>query len=167
MLRIKFTFLFITVLLLSACGYHLRGSIDLPEGLKRIYLSGASSQLTAGMKKTLKFSGGKLVENAQQAGVVVQIVKETMETRVLSLSATGRANEYEIIYTLKFNLLDAKQQLISELRTLEISRDYFNNQEQVLAKNNEAQIIRDEIYRNAVQSVINRARIALEKTSKL
>ena len=167
MLRIKITFLFITVLLLSACGYHLRGSIDLPEGLKRIYLSGASSQLTAGMKKTLKFSGGKLVENAQQAGVVVQIVKETMETRVLSLSATGRANEYEIIYTLKFNLLDAKQQLISELRTLEISRDYFNNQEQVLAKNNEAQIIRDEIYRNAVQSVINRARIALEKTSKL
>ena len=167
MLRIKNTFLLITVLFISACGYHLRGSIDLPEELKRIYMQGASAQLNKIMKKALKSSGGKLVNKIQQAGVVVAIVKEKMDRRVLSLSSTGRANEYQIIYTLNFNLLDAEGNSLSELQYLEINRDYFNDQEQILAKNNEEQIIRDEIYRRAVQSIINRSRIALERSHKI
>jgi len=167
MLRIKNTFLLITVLFISACGYHLRGSIDLPEELKRIYVQGASGQLNKIMKKTLKSSGGTIVDKVQQAGIVVAIVKEKMDRRVLSLSSTGRANEYQITYTLNFNLLDAKGNSLTELQHLEINRDYFNDQEQILAKNIEEQIIRDEIYRKAVQSIINRSRIALERSNKI
>ena len=167
MLRIKNTFLLITVLFISACGYHLRGSIDLPEELKRIYMQGASGQLNKIMQKTLKSSGGKLVDKVQQAGIVVAVVKEKMDRRVLSLSSTGRANEYQIIYTLNFNLLDAEGNSLTELQHLEINRDYFNDQEQILAKNIEEQIIRDEIYRKAVQSIISRSRIALERSNKI
>ncbi|NOR68316.1 MAG: hypothetical protein GQ532_01235 [Methylomarinum sp.] len=167
MLRIKNTFLLITVLFISACGYHLRGSIDLPEELKRIYMQGASAQLNKIMQKTLKSSGGKLVDKVQQAGIVVAVVKEKMDRRVLSLSSTGRANEYQIIYTLNFNLLDAEGNSLTELQHLEINRDYFNDQEQILAKNIEEQIIRDEIYRKAVQSIISRSRIALERSNKI
>lgn len=163
MLRFKNIFLLITILFVSACGYHLRGSIDLPEELKRIYLKDASGQLTKIMRKTLKSSGGKLVDKIQQAGIIIVVVKENMDRRVLSLSSTGRANEYQLIYTLNFNLLDAEGKSLAELQHLEINRDYFNDQEQVLAKNIEEQIIWDEIHRKAVQQIINRSRIALEK----
>lgn len=166
MLQIKNIFLLIIVLSISACGYQLRGSIDLPEGLKSIYLQNASAQLQKNMKKTLKSSGGKLVDNIEQAGLVVQVVKEKMDRRVLSLSSTGRASEYEIIYQLEFNLLDAERKALSRTQQIEITKDYFNNQEEVLGKDNEERVIRDEMYRRAVQSIVNRSRVVLENLEK-
>lgn len=165
MIRIKNTLILTSVLFISACGYQLRGSMDLPEGLKSIYLQAASSQLTNTFKRTLSSSGGELVEQMAQAGIVVQLVKEKMDRRVLSLSSTGRANEYEIIYSLKFTLLNAAGKVLFENQTVEINRDYFNDQEDVLGKNNEEQTIREEMYRQAVQKIISRARIALEKVA--
>jgi len=163
MIQIKNIFLLTLLLSISACGYHLRGSIDLPEGLKSIYLQGGSSQLRKAMKRTLKSSGGQLVSDIEKAGLVVQVVKDEMERRVLSLSSTGRANEYEIIYKLEFNLLDIEGNTISGKQKIQIDKDYFNDQEEVLGKDNEEQVIREEMYRTAVQSIFNRSRVALEK----
>lgn len=166
MTQIKNIFLLTLILLTSACGYQLRGSIDLPEGLKSIYLQGASAQLRKTIQKTLKSSGGQLVENIEQAGLVVQIIKEKMDRRVLSLSSTGRASEYEIIYTLDYNLLDTEGKTLSKMQKIEINKNYFNNQEQVLGKDNEERVIKEEMYRRAVQTIVNRSRIVLEKLEK-
>lgn len=166
MTQIKNIFLLTLILLTSACGYQLRGSIDLPEGLKSIYLQGASAQLRKTIQKTLKSSGGQLVENIEQAGLVVQIIKEKMDRRVLSLSSTGRASEYEIIYTLDYNLLDTEGKTLSKMQKIEINKNYFNNQEQVLGKDNEERVIKEEMYRRAVQTIVNRSRVVLEKLEK-
>lgn len=163
MIVIKKFFILFTLLLVSACGYHLRGAIDLPDDLKNIYIQGASSQLTESLKKSLRLSDGKLVETPEEAGLVVQVIKEDMRRRVLSLSSTGRANEYELYYLLGFILLDAEGNQWSEKQMIELSRDYFNDQEDVLGKANEEQLIRKELYRKAVRSIITRSRIALEK----
>jgi len=167
MIQIKNIFLLTLLLFISACGYHLRGTIDLPEGLKRIYMQGASGTLYKTMQRTLKSSGGEMVTSVEQAGIVVQVIKEKMDRRVLSLSSSGRANEYEIIYTLNFNFLDAEGMMLSEKQKIEISKDYFNDQEEVLGKDNEEQVIREEMYRTAVQSIVNRARVVLEKENSI
>lgn len=166
MIQFKNSFLLLSLLFVSACGYHLRGSIDLPEGLKSIFLQSASGQLHKTAKRTLKSSGGQLVDNAKEAGIVVKIVREKMRRRVLSLSSTGRANEYELTFSLDFELLDAEGNSLAETQKVEISRDYFNDQEEILGKNNEEQVIREEMFRQAVQAIINRARVALEKVEK-
>ena len=166
MIRIKKNLILITLLFISACGYHLRGSIDLPESLKNVYLQGASGQLGKEFKKTLRSSDGKLVDKVDEAGIVVKVTKETMRRRVLSISSTGRANEYELYYLLKFILLDAKGNELSKTQVIEIHKDYFDNQEQVLGKNIEEQVIRTEMYRQAVNAIFNRSRVALEKVKK-
>ncbi|MCK5190464.1 MAG: hypothetical protein KAI44_06215 [Methylococcales bacterium] len=166
MIRIKKNLILITLLFISACGYHLRGSIDLPESLKNVYLQGASGQLGKEFKKTLRSSDGKLVDKVDEAGIVVKVTKETMRRRVLSISSTGRANEYELYYLLNFILLDAKGNELSKTQVIEIHKDYFDNQEQVLGKNIEEQVIRTEMYRQAVNAIFNRSRVALEKVKK-
>jgi len=166
MIQIRNITLLTLLLFVSACGYHLRGSIDLPEGLKSIYLQGGTAQLRKSMGRTLKASGGQLVDTIEQAGLVVQVLKERMDRRVLSLSSTGRANEYEIIYTLDFDLLDAEGNLLAKKQRIEKSKDYFNNQEEVLGKDNEEQVIREEMYRSAVQLIVNRSRVVLENADK-
>jgi len=163
MTQFKNIFLLILIVSISACGYQLRGKIDLPEGLKSIYLQGGSSQLKKVVKKTLRSSGGQLVDAIGDAGLIIDIVKEKMDRRVMSLSSTGRANEYELIYKLDFTLLDKEGKALSKLQRIEISKHYFNNQDEVLGKNNEEEVIRDEMYRKSVQSIVNRSRIVLEK----
>jgi len=163
MTQFKNIFLLILIVSISACGYQLRGKIDLPEGLKSIYLQGGSRQLKKVVKKTLRSSGGQLVDAIGDAGLIINIVKEKMDRRVMSLSSTGRANEYELIYKLDFTLLDKEGEALSKLQRIEISKHYFNNQDEVLGKNNEEEVIRDEMYRKAVQSIVNRSRIVLEK----
>ncbi len=166
MIQFKNIFLFTFVLMLTACGYQLRGSIDLPEGLKSIYLQGGSAQLKKQMRRTLKSSGGQLVDKSRLAGLIVKIDNERMDRRVMSLSPTGRASEYELIYQFDFTLLDKENKVLAEQQRIEINKDYFNDQEEILGKNNEEQVIRDEMYRKAVGSIVNRSRVVLEKLEK-
>lgn len=166
MTQIKSIFLLILLLFISACGYQLRGSIDLPEGLKSIFMQGASGQLSKTMSRTLKSSGGQLVDSADQAGLIVQVDNEKMDRRVQSLSSTGRASEYELIYKLDFILVDKAGNALSDKQRIEINKDYFNDQEEILGKSNEEQVIRDEMYREAVRSIVNRSRVVLENLEK-
>jgi LPS-assembly lipoprotein len=106
------------------------------------------------------------VGNIKDAGVVIKVVNEKLRRNVLSLSSSGRAREYELYYTLDFLLLDNKGQILTETQPIEIIRDYFNNQEELLGKYNEEQVIRAEMYKQAVRSMLNRSRIALEKIIK-
>ncbi len=161
--RIQYLVLFSAIFFISACGYHLRGSVELPEELKRIYLKGGSAVLAKEIKTTLKYSDGKLVNNLQNAGLGIEIVKEKMDRRILSLSSTGRANEFELYYVLDFLLLDSSGKQLDSLQGIEINRDYFNDQEEVLGKNNEEKVIQQEMYRQAVQSIFRRAQIILER----
>ena len=153
-------------IIISGCGFHLRESIDLPEELKNIYMLGGSGQLRDVFRKTLRASGSKLVDDPQAAGLVVKINKEKPRRRVLSLSSTGRANEYELEYKLNYILLDVDGKSLSEKQEIEISRDYFNDQEDILGKNDEEQLIWREMHRQAVRTILNRSRIELEKTKK-
>lgn len=155
--------IFITFLFISACGYHLRSQADLPKGLDKVYLHGASSEFRKIMKTRLKSSGVTLVDKQELAGLIIQIEKEKMDRRVVSLSSTGRANEYELYFLLDFILLDAKGNVLAEKQNIEITRDYFNDQEAVLGKNNEELVIREEIYNRAVESIITRAVAVLVK----
>ena len=166
MFRVKNILLLIVFLSVTACGYHLRSDANLPEGMKKILLQGASSQLQETMKKRLKPSGGQLVETPAEAGIVVRVDKEKMDRRVFSLSSSGRANEYELIFNLDISLFDVEGNSLADKQKIEVSRNYFNNQDDILAKNNEELVIQDEMYKQAVQAIINRSRIALEKLNK-
>ncbi|MGR9115484.1 MAG: LPS-assembly lipoprotein LptE [Gammaproteobacteria bacterium] len=149
------------VLLLGSCGYHLRGAVDLPEQLRKVYLANASSSLREQFTKSLKSSSGQVVGSSAQAGMVVNILNERMDRRVLSLSNTGKANEFELNYSLDFQLLDATGAVLLDRQTIEINRDYFNDQEAIIAKTNEEAVIRSEMYQQAVRAIVDRARAHL------
>lgn len=164
--KIKNMVVLTLLLFISACGYQLRGSIELPKELESIYMQGGSRALKKTMQKTRKSSGGQLVDHIEQAEIIIKIEKENMDRRVLTLSSTGRVSEYELIYIVEFTLLDKAKEIISKQQRIEINRDYFNNQDEVLGKNNEERVIKEEMYRRAVRSIFYRSRVALEKLEK-
>lgn len=155
------TLLLISILLLAACGYHLRGSAELPKELNSIYLSGETAALREQFDKTLQLSAGQLLDAPSANSLSIHIVKEDMQRRVLSLSSRGRANEFELVYRLNYDLTNAENKSVLKNQPIEIRREYFNNQQDILAKDNEENVIRNEMYQQAVQTIINRARTVL------
>lgn len=153
-------------LLLSGCGFHLRGSIALPESVKNMYVFGASSDLHNEVKGLLKSANGKLAASPNEAGVVVKVLKEDVRRRILSVGSTGKSSEMELDYYLRFQLYDKQEKPLMDEQTIELSREFFNDQLAVLAKDSEELMIRKEIYKQAARMLMSRAQIAVENQSR-
>jgi len=153
-------------LLLGGCGYQLRGSLEVPETLKNVYVFGASSSLQGEMEAMVKASKGKLATTSKEAGIVIKVLKEDMRIRVLSIGATGKSTESELDYYLKFQFYNNNDQPLLEEQTIEMAREFFNDQTAVLAKTGEEQLIRNEIYKQAARMVMARAKVAIDTVPK-
>ena len=152
--------------LLSACGYHLRGALELPAGLKNVYLEGGSGQLQEQFNSAMKTSSVGIASSPETAGMIVRIFNEDNQRRILSLSSTGTANDFELEYRFDYELVDSKNKVLMPRQSLEIKREYYNDQVAVIAKGNEEAVIRNEMYQQAVRSIVNRARVALAASPK-
>lgn len=148
---------------LAGCGYHLSGTIDTPQALRTVYLSGASPNLNSEIGGILRASKSRLVGSPGEAGVVIKILKEDMNTRVLSRGNQGFSNESELNFYLRFQYYDNQDNPLMDEQSLEIAREYFNDQTAILAKSNEDAVIRKEIYKQAARMVMARASVALEQ----
>ncbi|WP_340123267.1 LPS assembly lipoprotein LptE [Methylobacter svalbardensis] len=153
-------------LLLTACGYHLRGAFQLPENMKNVYVEGGSEPLLEQFRQVMKSSSGQLASSRQGAGIVIKIFNEDFNRRVLSLSTRGKSNEFELGYRLDYELVNADNGLLMARQTVDIRRDYYNDQQFMIAKDNEEAMIRNEMYRQVVNTIVNRARVILEAGAK-
>ncbi|MCK5889275.1 MAG: hypothetical protein KAG19_04975 [Methylococcales bacterium] len=152
----NFSVALILLLFVSACGYHLKGSKLFPKEFSAVYLDSGSVQLRKSFKRILKYADGELVDSVEDGNSVIKIFNEKMDSRLLSLNNAGRVNEVELIYSLEFIVLNKKGNVLLEKQSLEIRRDYFNNQGDVLGSNNEDRVIRDEMYDQAVATIAQR-----------
>lgn len=163
---IKKSVILIMALLSSACGYHLRGALDLPAGMKNVYLEGGSGELREQFRRVMEISSVPLASSPETAGIIVKIFDEDSQRRVLSLSSGGTANDFELGYRFDYEIVDAKNKVLMARQPVEIKREYYNNQLAIIAKDNEETVIRNEMYQQAVRTMVNRARVALEASPK-
>ena len=148
------------VLTQVACGFRLRGTSELPPQMKQVFVYGIapSSEFSRILNDTLLPSGGRISEDRLGAGVVLHVIDERHDKREISLSNRGKANEYELYYELTFELHNAAGAVILPRQTVEVVRDYFNPQIEVIAKSEEEAVIWREMHQSAVRTLIQRAR---------
>ncbi|MGH8551706.1 MAG: LPS assembly lipoprotein LptE [Methylococcales bacterium] len=148
---------------LSACGFHLRGDVDLPLGMKSIYAQGfqPGSQFLTYLDQSLKHSDGHLTTQRQDAGLILNALNEQFERREVSLSQAGKTNAYGLHYVLTYELQNPDGTVIGQQQTITIDNEYFNPQIDVIGKSEEENIIRKEMYQKAVRNLLNRVKVAL------
>ena len=86
--------------------------------------------------------------------------------RALSLGSGGRANQYGLEYRLNYEVTDTNNNPIVKSQPIEIRREYFNDQQLILGKDNEELVIRNEMYQQAVRTMINQIRFGLQNKVK-
>lgn len=150
---------------LTACGFHPHGAYSLPTELKNISLEGGSPALRDQMQQQLRASHAQLVP-LQNASMVIKLFGEQFQRRGVSLSERGKTNEYELIYRVEYELATPKDTVLLPRQPLEIRRDYYNDQQAILARDNEETVLRGEMAQQVVRTLLNQAQFALRKSEK-
>lgn len=153
----KLIILLITLSVVSSCGFRLRGSLETPEVLKDVHISGLAeySELNQELQKVLKRSGGKISKDPKNALAIISFQGDSFKKRVLSVDSQGRVAEYELTYQYRFNLTSEEKVLVP-LQKIEVTRDLRFDPSNVLAKDAEEAQIRKEMIKFSVRQMMRR-----------
>jgi LPS-assembly lipoprotein len=143
---------------LCACGFRLAGSADhLPAVLQRPYLSlkDPYTDFSREFERQLKGSGAVLQGLRANSTASIDVTKDLVEQRTLSVTAQNIPTEYEITYTVTFSVRGADKQLMAP-QTISLARDYSFEENALLAKEHEADILRQQMARDLVSIAMRR-----------
>lgn len=147
----------ILALALTACGFHRQGVAPMSPVMQATYVEteDARSEFLRGLTRALEAGGTTLTPTREGATAVLHIEHDETGQRVLSVSARNTPTEYEIFYTVRYSVTSAGQELLSP-QTLTLTRDYSFDEEALLAKQHEEEILREALARDLVSLVMRR-----------
>ncbi|MFA0629050.1 LPS assembly lipoprotein LptE [Vibrio sp. 10N.222.49.A3] len=155
---LKVTIVVLTVSLLSACGFHLRGDYSVPEELNKISVTSYDqySTFTRMMKSQLRMNDVEIVPPAENTPNL-HIISEGVGERTLSLyqgsQNTGpRAAEKEL--TLNASYRVTIPELGDKTFSTSVTRSYLDNPLTALAKSVERDMIEDEMRKLATSQIL-------------
>lgn len=158
----------VMLLMLSACGFHLRGAMELPAELKSVYISAKSSTVLAeDLTTILETNGAAVLNDATAASATIKIEKEKNTERVLSVDSNGKGREYELQYTVVFSVMISvnaeKSRVVIDNKKLELVRDYIYDSSAVLGKSREKAVLMRDMQRDASRLIMLQIQAAYRK----
>ena len=149
-------------LLLGACGFHLRGQVSLPPVMARTAIVGLDpfNPLAREMERALRGSGVEVVEDEAAATAVLRVTRADAPRRLLSVQASGKAQEIELLQFLHFRLEDPSGKILLPEQQLEQRRDYYFDPKDPLGTTGQEPAIRRDMRRDIVQLMMLRLQAA-------
>jgi LPS-assembly lipoprotein len=158
--RLSIIVMLTAALLLSACGFQLRGTATLP--FSTLYVQAApTSQIATQLKRAVRAgSGTRIADRPEQAEVILQIMNELQEKQILSLGGGGRVSEYQLRYRVSFRLTDSKNREHIPASEIVLRRDYSFSDDQALSKESEEALLYRDMRTDAVSQLVRRLQAA-------
>jgi LPS-assembly lipoprotein len=145
------------MLLIVGCGFKIRGDYGLPANIQQLQLLAVqkNAPLHRILGKQLQSFNIEVLDNTantSQVDAIVYLTSDQLERRLLSLFSTGQVAEYELVYTLKYQLqfpAPGAQEI-----EFDVTREYQDDPDAVLAKSRELDLIQNEMRREAANRII-------------
>lgn len=116
-----------SVATLSACGWRMRGKIDLPY--RNLLLSGVMTpEFRNDLEMYLRVNDVNLVTKAQDAEVILEIITEQNAKQVLSYNGAGQITAYRIISRVAFRVFNPDGIEVLPEADIYLTRDIDFNQ---------------------------------------
>lgn len=142
------------LLALTACGFQLRGIANL--SFKTLYIEGPKLTITRELQQSIKNNSIVIVDDINEAEVVLNLMGESNQKRILSLGGTGTVREYELNYEVNFRVREASNPIWNKLQSIKIRRDYSYNDKLLLGKSDEETRINNDMRSDAVREIVRR-----------
>jgi len=144
----------LATMLISACGFQLRGTA--PLSFTKLHLQGAELSIKKDLKRALEVNGVKVVDQTEEAEMLLELVNETSEKRILSLSGGGLVREFELYYSVNFRTRAQNNPLWGRTQTIQIRRDFSYNDNALLGKAEEEAGLNLDMRKESVRAILRR-----------
>ena len=124
---------------LAGCGFHWAGSRPLPPALTSVYIDVVTPHrvsrppLEGALSSRLLRRGARLAGSLGGARTILRVTELTESREVLSVDPFGKAVEFKLTTRVRYELIEAANVVLPS-DTIQVSRDYSFNAQQVLAK---------------------------------
>lgn len=150
------TLVLLIAVLLSACGFHLRGHSGMPFSTLHLQTANPGSALITDLRHNLEANKVTLVSSPEKADVILNIVSEAPDKQILSLGGSGRVNEFQLYYRVSLRAHDNRKQDWIPAEEIVIRRNYSYNDTQILAKEAEEALLYKSMRSDMVQQIMRR-----------
>ncbi|PKI16827.1 LPS-assembly lipoprotein LptE [Colwellia sp. 12G3] len=144
----------LTTSLLTACGFQLRGDYLLDDDLQTLYLSSTDvhGELTRLVKLNLTHNQVNVLKHSKTDIPELRIISDKLDRRTLSLFTNGQVAEYELIYSVHYQVRFAGEDA-KDFR-FELYRDYQDDPNLALAKSRELSLLLSEMRTSGADKIL-------------
>jgi LPS-assembly lipoprotein len=143
------------LLVLAGCGFRLRGTAEVP--FQSLYVPGATSGIALDLKRNIQVgTRARVVDDPKEADAVLQFTEESRAKEILSLTGAGRVREFQLRYRVGFRVHDGKGAEYVPNSVIQLTRDVTFNDAEILAKEQEEQLLFRDMQSDMVQQILRR-----------
>ncbi len=152
--RLNFLLALVLSTTLAACGFQLRGVANL--SFKTLHIQGNTLSISKELNQSLKTNGIKVLENAADAELLLEMISETNTKRILSLSGEGVVREFELNYRVSFRIRNPANPTWNAPQTVQTRRDFSFNDNALLGKLDEEAKLNASMRSDAIREIMRR-----------
>jgi LPS-assembly lipoprotein len=147
----------VIALLITACGFHLRGSETSPAWLKKgvaVVVEKAAHNWKTLLRDPLEASHIRVIDDPEQSPYWLVIKEEKLTRNLNSVSSSTNPRQYQLIYTVWFSLQTKKGHVILPTTSVFVTRPLTINNDRVLGSRHEGENLKTEMKRDAALKII-------------
>ncbi|MEP4146814.1 MAG: LPS assembly lipoprotein LptE [Halioglobus sp.] len=157
---IQVSLLLASTLLLSACGFALRGTgnVAVSDEWRSMYLvtNNPNSEFSREVKTRFAANGVEWQEDKASANYAVILGPERFTQRNLSLNSEARAAEFELTMLSTFSVRDNSGEMVLDNTTSSVVKQMENDPRNVVGKAEEIRILKGEMRGELAQQILRR-----------
>jgi LPS-assembly lipoprotein len=155
--RRSFLTLACSVMMLSACGFQLRGEED--YAFKRLAVTGAPPAFVARLTRIVQGGSDTVVVNSPANADAVLRITESLGNSVLTLNSLGVVEEYALTYTINYSLIGKDGTMLIPPSAIALNRAMTYSDQFSQSKAAEADILYADMRNDAVDQLWRRLAI--------
>jgi LPS-assembly lipoprotein len=143
-----------SAVLLSACGFQLRGQQD--YAFKRLAINGGTPEMLGRLQRVVEGGSDTVIVKASEKPDAILSLSGGNGMKTLSLNAQGVVQEYELDYNLNYSMVGADGTLLIPPSVISLNRALTYSDQFTLAKGIEAQTLYRDMQFDAVDQLTRR-----------
>lgn len=150
--------LLLFTLFLTSCGFHLRGMMDIPPWLNdvSIIVQNAHRDLESLIKEQLEAYHIRVCSNPNAAKYWLIVDHDDDKQQITSVSSSTTPRQYQLVYTIHYKLQHANGKDVIPPCSVVVTRQLTVNSNRILGSNDEEEILKKEMRRDAVIQILDR-----------